>query len=777
VSLKAKLYIAVVTLAGAVILGCGFRLWHPQDVLRLSCYLILAGIASCMKVRLPGITGTMSVLFVFLLAGIVELGLSETLLIGSVCVLIQSYWHAKVRPRLIQPIFNIAAISIATWAAHTTYHASLLSSILLGTPFRLLIAASVLFFGNTFPVAVVITLTEQKPLRQVWEHCYWWSFPYYLIGAALVSMFTVANRLLNWQSWLMILPVIYVIYRSYQLYLDRLETERGQTEKERNHAEEVAVLHARALESLSSAIRANTKLDAVIQGSPFAILALDVDSNVTTWSTMAEQIFGWSSPETLGRPLPFAFEGPHEVIQELIDCTRHGEFVSGREIKSRRRDGTPFEASIWTAPLWDGERISGILLTIADISDRKRLEEQLRLAQKMEAVGRLAGGVAHDFNNLLTVINGYSAMLADSMKNDRYAASQAEEILGAGTRAASLVAQLLAFSRRQMIVPRPMEMNKLILDVERMLRRVIGEHIQIRTRLDPNAGWINADLNQMESVLLNLSTNAQDAMVQGGVLSIETARLDVKAGSHAVQPDLPAGSYVCLKVRDNGHGMDVYTQQHLFEPFFTTKQKGKGTGLGLSSVYGAVEQNHGRLSVFSEVGKGTTFAIYFPRVENADSVEAPRTRTTPAYCGNETILLVEDETSVRRMLREALTKTGYRVLEAENGIDALQKWGAELETIDLLVTDIVMPMMNGLKLAEELRDRRRSLRVIFMSGHAEEMITKQGGPDPALDLLSKPFLPDVLVRKVRETLAQGGDDIAARRANGGTRSPVPYSIQ
>jgi PAS domain S-box-containing protein len=705
----------------------------------------------------------MSVLFVFLLAGIVELSLPETLLIGTTCVLIQSYWHARVRPRIVQPIFSVANIALAIWVAYAIYHEVLLPAIFLEPPFRLLIVASVFFIVNTLPVAVVIVLTEGKSFKQVWGNCYSWSFPYYLIGAALVSMFTFSNRLLNWQAWLLALPVGYVIFRSYGLYVDQLEAERRQAEKEHTHALEVASLHARAMESLASAMSANAKLDAVIQASPLAILALGLDGGVTTWSTMAERMFGWSPEETMGRPLPFASERSGEDIQDLIDRTLHGDCVSRMEVKQWRRDGSPFEAAIWTAPLRDAQGITGILVTVADVSERKRLEEQLRLAQKMEAVGRLAGGVAHDFNNLLTVINGYSSMLADSLKGDRYAVSQAEEILGAGTRAAELVSQLLAFSRRQMINPRPLEINQLIQNVERMLRRVIGEHIQFRTVLDPDAGWIQADLNQMEAVLLNLSTNAQDAMPEGGVLSIETARLDVKADGQSPPRDLPTGSYVCLTVRDNGHGMDAQTQQHLFEPFFTTKQKGKGTGLGLSSVYGAVEQNNGRVFVVSEVGKGTTFSIYLPRIEHPNSLESRSTRSSCAYHGTETVLLVEDENSVRRMLREGLSKTGYRVLEADNGLDAIKRWGAEVDSIDLLVTDIVMPVMNGLRLAEELRQRRPSLRVIFMSGHAEEVISKQGGPDLAPDLLAKPFLPEVLVRKVREVLGQSsGLDLAGK---------------
>jgi len=747
VTLAARAYIALVIAVGAAALGHGFLLWNPQDLPRFLCYLALAALASGLKVRLPGVTGTMSVLFLFLLAGIVELGLPETLIIGATGSLIQSFWHAKVRPRAVQVVFGVANVAFAITAAHFAYHSPLLLGSFFQAPIRLALAASVFFVTNTFPVAAVITLTEGKPLRQVWSYCFFWSFPYYLVGAAIVGMVSFANRMPDWPAGLLILPVMYVIYRSYHRYLDQLQSERTRAEEERKHAEEVASLHARAMESLA-------KLDAVIHASPLAILGLDREGNVTSWNTMAERILGWSPAESIGRPLPFAGERSERIIQGIVDRTLSGESVSGMEVTQWRKDGSPFEAAIWTAPLRDpAEGISGVLVTVADVSDRKRLEEQLRLSQKMEAVGRLAGGIAHDFNNLLIVINGYSSMLVDSLSGDRHAAGQAEEILSAGNRAAELVCQLLTFSRRQVIKPKLIEINHLVQDVERMLRRIIGEHIEFRTSLDPEAGWIDADVNQMEAVLLNLATNARDAMPNGGVLSIETARVEVVADRQPWKQGPPAGSYVRLVVRDTGHGMDAETQQHLFEPFFTTKQNGMGTGLGLSSVYAGVQQNRGQIFVESELGKGTTFSIYLPRIESANSLESRPPTSDHLSQGNETILLVEDESAVRQMLREVLSKAGYRVWDSESGAKALEQWGAKIEQIDLLVTDIVMPVMNGLKLAEELRNRCPGLKIIFMSGHAGEMtgetINRQGGSDPAPDLLSKPFSPAVLLRKAR----------------------------
>ena len=755
-SRQAKIYIACVIALGTAALLNGVSEWQPHEPMRLLCYLVVAGIAACLKVRLPGITGTMSVLFIVLLAGIVELDLPQTLFIGVLAILMQCFWHAKVRPRRVQLAFSVANISSAIWSSHFVYHALAGVAPSLEAPFRLSMAASIFFVANTFPVAAVVALTERKPLRQVWTNCYFWSFAYYLVGAAIVGIFSFAGRTFDWQVGILILPVVYLTYRSYALYLDRLQAERQKAQEDHKHAEEIAALHARTMDALASSMAANARMDAAIQASPLAVLTLDRNGVVTSWNRTAEHILGWAAQEAIGRPLPLAEGMSEAAMRDIVVTTIRGEMVSGVEMKQWRRDGTPFEAAIWTAPLRETAReVSGILITIADVSDRARLEEQLRLSQKMEAVGRLAGGIAHDFNNLLTVINGYSSMLIENLKGNPYAVSQAGDILSAGTRASELVSQLLAFSRRQMIKPKPIEMNQLIHNIERMLRRLIGEHIELRTDLHPDAGWIHADPNQMEAVLLNLATNAQDAMAQGGILEIRTAAITVDSGHDEARLKPPAGGYVRLTVRDTGHGMDAETQQHIFEPFFTTKQPGKGTGLGLSSVYGAVEQSGGRIAVSSGVGEGTTFSVYLPRLEGVGGTsEAPAKGLECCCPGCETILLVEDETSVRRMLREALRNAGYKVWEAENGADAIGQWGARISELDLVVTDIVMPVMNGLRLVEELRCRRPDLKVVFMSGHSLEMINSHAGHDPAPDLLLKPFLPQALVHKVRELLDQ-----------------------
>ena len=759
-SVKTRIYIGSIVALGAAALARGLPQWDLHDPIRFLCYLVLSVIASGLKVRLPGVTGTMSVSFLFLLVGIAELGLPSTLVMGAAGVLVQSFWHAKVRPRPVQLVFSVANVSIAVTAAHFVYSFPVVLLPYLQTPFRLAAAATAYFFANTFPIAVVIALTEGKPLRRVWTGCYWWSFPYYLVGAAFVGVFGFANRMLDWQAWLLILPVVYVLYRSYHLYLDQLQTEQKHAEEQRRHAGQVASLHARAMESLAAAVAANAKLEAVIQASPLAILALDLKGDVTSWNAMAERMFGWKAEEVLGKPLSFTGsatvgdESSRDLVKAIVERTTAGESLSGMEVKHWRRDESSLEAAIWTAPLRSPSgSISGVVVTVADLSDRKRLEEQLRRSQKMEAVGRLAGGVAHDFNNLLTVINGYSAMLAESTKQDAQARAQAHEILAAGTRAAALVSQLLAFSRHQVTRPHPLDINRLVQDVERMLLRLLGEHVVLDTMLDEDAGWILADSSQIETVLINLATNARDAMPEGGTLSIETARVDVVPGRQSVEPDLPAGCYACLVVTDTGRGMDAETQQHLFEPFFTTKEMGKGTGLGLSSVYAAVQKFGGRIFVKSELGAGARFSIYLPRCDRPTAEDPQRAASLKLSRGNETILLVEDEIAVRRMARDVLSSAGYRVCEAGNGAEALEHWRAELDRFDLLVTDVVMPRMNGVKLAEELQKRRPDLKVLFMSGHAEDMLAAHNcSAELSLNFLPKPFHPYMLAYKVRAVL-------------------------
>jgi PAS domain S-box-containing protein len=397
--------------------------------------------------------------------------------------------------------------------------------------------------------------------------------------------------------------------------------------------------------------------------------------------------------------------------------------------------------------------VEKLIIVNRDVTARRNLEEQFRQAQKMEAVGRLSGGVAHDFNNLLGVIIGYAEFLQEQLDSQNTLRSSVDEILNAGKRAAALTRQLLAFSRQQVLDPKVIDLNGAVSDMEKLLRRLIGEDVELSTQLASDLGRVKADQGQLEQVVMNLAVNARDAMPEGGKLIIATENMVmdeafVRRYPYPVQP----GPYVCLSVADSGIGMDAETKARAFEPFFTTKEKGKGTGLGLSTVYGVVKQSGGYIDIFSSPGAGTTFKIYLPRIDEAVNLPAPGQGGAGSFEGKETVLLAEDEASLRRLTRTTLEQSGYKVLEAKDGVEALAMSETCDLPIDLLLTDIVMPGMGGLALAQELTRRRPELRVVYMSGYTGQGVGTQGPIDPGTDFLPKPFTRVVLARKIREAL-------------------------
>ncbi|MBI3810386.1 MAG: DUF3365 domain-containing protein [Nitrospirae bacterium] len=404
-----------------------------------------------------------------------------------------------------------------------------------------------------------------------------------------------------------------------------------------------------------------------------------------------------------------------------------------------------------------GTHIAGIAI------ERKRAEEalrqsekQLRQAQKMDSVGRLAGGIAHDFNNLLMVVSGYSQIILGRLGADDPLRGEVEEIAKAGDRAAALTRQLLAFSRKQVLMPKVLDLNAVVTNMEPLLRRLIGENITVRIAPNPRLGHVRADPGQIEQVMMNLVVNARDAMLQGGRLTIETTNVELDdAFAHAHIGSQP-GLYVMLAVSDTGCGMDAETQAHLFEPFFTTKEKGKGTGLGLSTVYGIIKQSGGCIFVYSEPGKGTTFKVYLPRAEEAPDATGPSTSPASALRGSETILLVEDDEGVRKITAKILKTHGYTVLEAGRGEEAFRVSGRHDGPIRLMVTDVVMPGISGRELAERLRSSRPGMRVLFVSGYADDTVVRHGVREARMAFLQKPFTPSVLACKVREVLDAPG---------------------
>ncbi len=411
--------------------------------------------------------------------------------------------------------------------------------------------------------------------------------------------------------------------------------------------------------------------------------------------------------------------------------------------------------SIWgrAFPMREGEGPVYRVLNLAeDITERKKLEEQLYRAQKMEAVGQLAGGIAHDFNNLLTAILGHAELVMEQLEGQEELRTEVEEIVKAGERAAAMTRQLLAFSRRQVLQPKILDLNSTVTDMERMLRRLIGEHIQLATALDPELGRVRADPAQLQQVLMNLVVNARDAMPQGGSLTIETTNVELDATYCARRELVQPGSYVMLAVSDTGCGMDAATQARIFEPFFTTKQLGEGTGLGLSTVYGIVKQSGGFIWVYSEPGHGTTFKVYLPRI-GAESEAPPIVVHTPASPRrSETVLLVEDQREVRNLIRRVLEGRGHKVLDASEGAEAIRIAQEHAGPIHLLLTDLVLPKLSGLQVAEELARLRPEMRVLFMSGYTQNSQARNLMFHSGRPFLQKPFTSKALITKISEVL-------------------------
>ena len=447
------------------------------------------------------------------------------------------------------------------------------------------------------------------------------------------------------------------------------------------------------------------------------------------------------------------FFNPQELDRLIEDYRRTGS-LNGVEVQWKCKDGHVIVVRLSGRAVNGAEHPEEELEIIAeDITDRRQLEEQFRQAQKMEAVGRLAGGVAHDFNNLLMVINGYTEVLLEELKPGAMQ-QKVQSIQQAADRAATLTRQLLAFSRKQLLELKVVDVNTVISDMERLLRPLIGENIALITRLSPDAGRTRADAGQLEQVIMNLVVNAKDAMPEGGKITVQSSDVTVRQNFREHRFIQPA-RYVVLSVSDTGHGMDKETQSRIFEPFFTTKEKGKGTGLGLSTVYGIVKQSGGYVFAQSEPGAGTTFYIYLPRVEDAPEEMSPAMLQENEKGGCETVLLVEDEESVRELVRETLAARGYKVLEAENGESGLRVAEEYRERIDILITDVVMPGIGGRQLAKRLLQLRPNPRVLYLSGYTEDTILHQGALPPGTAFLQKPFTLQNLARKVREVLREG----------------------
>jgi two-component system cell cycle sensor histidine kinase/response regulator CckA len=495
--------------------------------------------------------------------------------------------------------------------------------------------------------------------------------------------------------------------------------------------------------------RTTADLEALIAASPLATVVLDLEGDVRLWNPAAEYIFGWTAAEVVGKRLPHVPKAEMAEMRQVLLGVARGEVIGGMHLRRTRKDGHPIQIELFAAPQRDHDgRTVGVIEQMADVTARQHMEETLLQAQKMESIGRLAGGIAHDFNNMLTAVSGFAQLLLLDLPEDSPQHESAEAIRRAAEQAAALTQQLLAFSRRQMLQPTVLDPDEIVAGMEPMLRRLIGENIDLQFKLQAAPGRLRADPVQIEQIILNLVLNSRDAMPEGGHLEIETGQAAFDGAYLSEHFAVSPGRYVMIAVSDSGIGMSRETRAHIFEPFFTTKEQGKGTGLGLATTYGIVRQSGGHIWLYSEPGEGTTFKAYFPLVE--EDVTAPAAVPPPAAGGTETILLVEDEPSVRELVRLILERHGYKLLVATDPFEALAIVEDREAPIDLLVSDVVMPLLSGPELALRIRELRPELRTLFLSGYTEELVGVKGGLEDTDGFLSKPFTPDALARKVRE---------------------------
>jgi len=512
-----------------------------------------------------------------------------------------------------------------------------------------------------------------------------------------------------------------------------------------------AIDHKRSEQALR---RSEVRYRSLVQTAVYGIYRSSLEGRFLDVNPALIGMLGYNSAlEVLALdPQKDVFVDPGEYARLVDEFHRTGR-MDGFEVRWKRKDGHAISVRISGRAVATEDEPADVLEAIAeDITERRVLEDQFRQSQKMEAVGRLAGGIAHDFNNLLMVVSGYTEVLLEQLTPGHALHGKVEAIQHASDRATTLTRQLLAFSRKQHLELKVIDVNAIVQDMERLLRPLIGEDIELTTNLSPSVGCTHADAGQLEQVIMNLVVNAKDAMPNGGKIVIRTASVKLDDSYRPENTFIKHGPYVMISVSDNGLGMDRETQARIFEPFFTTKEKGKGTGLGLSTVYGIIKQSGGYVFVQSELGRGTVFTIYFPRVDEPTEALGAAPAALASVSGSETILLVEDEESVRQLVRETLESRGYRVLEAENGHTALAIAASFPSVIHLVITDVVMPGLSGHELIQQLLPARPHTKILYLSGYAEEAFANPLPADGQKAFLQKPFTLQNLSRKVREVL-------------------------
>lgn len=645
-------------------------------------------------------------------------------------------------------IFNLASCTIAVLAMSLSYTAAMR----LGLPFPskmavgLVLIATSWFFTNTVALAAAVSFWSNRPFMAVWKEAVGLYLLNFFGSAAFAGLISLFYPQVDVYVFIFALPVALLFYRLYRYHIE--EHDRAQ-----EHIAELNELYQQAIRTQEAQRRSEERYRNLVEAASDAIFSLSPDFSITSLNTAFQNITGWTCEEWIGRRFEDLMHRDDVLAaRETLHRVVRGETRLLSELRLRHASGNYVVVDCTTTPQMQDGEVVGLLGIARDMTERIRLEQTLRQSQKMEAVGRLAGGIAHDFNNLLVVIIGYSSLALEKLGEYDSSRPMLEEIKKAGDRAAALTHQLLAFSRKQIIQPVALNLNSVVTDMDKILRRVIGEDIELVNVLHATSAVVRADAGQIEQIILNLVINSRDAMPSGGKLIIETRNVRRAEVYEAVQSDVREGQYVMLAVSDSGCGIPAEIRNLIFEPFFTTKDPGKGTGLGLATVYGIITQSGGYIAVDSTIGRGTTFRIFLPRVDEEVSMTRipAAVRISPAA---QTVLLVEDEDAVRNLASTILIRNGYRVLEARAGDEALRISREHSGAIHALVTDVVMPQMSGRQLADVIQTIRPDIKILYISGYSDDVISHHAILEPGTAFLQKPFSPSALARTVHDLLS------------------------
>jgi PAS domain S-box-containing protein len=738
-------------LGGIAILLSLYELTYLADSSRLLLLIALTAASSAAVLRMPTIPVSFSVAEIFSFSAVLLYGPAA----GTVCVavdcLVISFRLALRGLPARRLVLNATAPALAMWVAAHLLYLGFDVPRLEGEPLRfaefvlpLSLCAFACYLLNTGSIAMAVAIEQRLPVLRVWREHFVQLWVSFLVGAHAAGLIVVSLGDLGLTFLAIVTPLPLVVFFAMRVWVARAGDQVRHLQEVNEASRKLQEQQRRQLETEVALRERDREFRAVFDHALDALVLVDDDRHLLDANPAACALLDISrealSGQAIDRFLSAGSAG--EIAARWESLLAQGEHKGELVLSAARGDRT-VEFS-FTAGVVPGCH----LFICRDVSERRKLEGQLQQLQKMETVGRLAGGVAHDFNNLLTAILGYSSMVAEQVEGS--VREDVDEITRAANRAAALTRQLLAFSRKQVLQTSVVNLNGVIGDVEKMLQRLLDETLVLETRVDPALWPVKVDPTQMEQVILNLVVNARDAMPNGGTIVIETANVRVEPDEATAE--IGPGSYVVLRVIDTGTGMDDFVRRHLFEPFFTTKDVGKGTGLGLPTVYGIVCQSGGHIAIDTAPGRGSTFSIYFPRVATTTAHgHADEGRSPAAVRGSETVLLADDDPAVRGLAKQILERHGYTVLEAENGIAACRVAEQYDKEIQVLVTDVAMPGMNGKELATVLQARIPGLKLVFISGYAGDAAISQA-PNGHWLFLQKPFTPVALAGAVRDVL-------------------------